>query len=94
MLLGTCGYMTEQKFDVHPQFNATIFPDDKLPGTYHMTVWVKRIGERIDDEVERAIEFEVLSRDINGHPSYFDKYAELNMFQHSAWSMAAGASAP
>jgi len=64
-----------------------------LPGTYQMTVWVKRIGERIDDEVERAIEFEVLSRDINGHPAYFDKYAELNMFQHSAWSMATAASA-
>jgi hypothetical protein len=46
------------------------------------------MGELIDDEVERAIEFEVLSRDINGHASYFDKYAELNMFQHSSWSQS------
>lgn len=59
-----------------------------LPGTYHATVWIKRIGERIDDEVERAIEFEVLSRDINGHPSYFDKYTELGTYQPSVWRMA------
>jgi lipopolysaccharide transport system ATP-binding protein len=59
-----------------------------LPGTYHITVWVKRMGESIDDEVERAIEFEVLSRDVNGHATYFDKYAELNMYQHSSWSMS------
>jgi hypothetical protein len=56
-----------------------------LPGTYNITVWIKRIGERIDDEVERAIEFEVLSRDINGAVTYFEKYAELNMYQSSAW---------
>jgi len=57
-----------------------------LPGTYYVTVWVKRMGERIDDEVERAIEFEVLSRDLNGSVTYFDKYAELNTFQHSSWT--------
>jgi lipopolysaccharide transport system ATP-binding protein len=66
-----------------------------LPGTYSVTVWIKRMGERIDDEVERAIEFEVLSRDLNGHPTYFDKYAsELNMFQHSEWRMSQQPSQP
>lgn len=58
-----------------------------LPGTYSITVWIKRIGEQIDDEVERAIEFEVLSKDINGSITYFEKYAELNMYQSSVWNI-------
>jgi len=58
-----------------------------LPGTYNITVWIKRIGERIDDEVERALEFEVLSSLINGTVNYFEKYAELNMYQSSKWKM-------
>ena len=58
-----------------------------LPGTYNITVWIKRIGDSIDDEVERVIEFEVLSSDINGSVTYFEKYTELNMYQESAWKL-------
>ncbi|MEY4126745.1 MAG: hypothetical protein RL737_934 [Bacteroidota bacterium] len=56
-----------------------------LPGTYNITVWIKKIGESIDDEVENAIEFEVLSSNIKGSVTYFEKYAELNMYQISDW---------
>jgi len=56
-----------------------------FPGTYNITVWIKRIGESIDDEVEHALDFEVLSRDLNGATTYFEKYAELNMYQSSNW---------
>ena len=56
-----------------------------LPGIYNITVWIKRIGESIDDEVEHALDFEVLSRDLNGSITYFEKYAELNMYQSSIW---------
>jgi len=59
-----------------------------LPGTYSITVWIKRIGELIDDEVERAIQFEVLSTDIHGHPTYFDRYQQLNMYQPSNWQIS------
>jgi len=58
-----------------------------LPGTYSSTLWLKRIGESIDDEVERAIEFEVLSSDFNGNNPYLEKYSELNMYQLSKWNL-------
>jgi hypothetical protein len=78
------GFQTRFDKGVH-EVECTVPFLQTLPGTYYVTVWVKRMGEKIDDEVERAIEFEVLSRDLNGSVTYFDKYAELNMFQHSSW---------
>ncbi len=56
-----------------------------LPNSYTITVWIKRVGETIDDEVEHALEFEVLSQDLNGSNAYFDRYNVLNGYQPSNW---------
>jgi lipopolysaccharide transport system ATP-binding protein len=58
-----------------------------LPSSYSFTIWIKKVGENVDDEVERAIEFEVLGRDLNGSKPYFEKYNELNTYQPSTWTL-------
>jgi len=59
-----------------------------LPNSYTVTAWVKKIGEGTDDEIERAIGFEVLGRSINAFNPYFDKYVEFNLYQPSKWHIA------
>jgi len=91
--ISLCGYVStwdkfQTKFSkgVH-HVDCTIPFLQTLPNSYSITVWIKRIGEKIDDEVEKAIGFEVLSRDINGSNPYFEKYSELNTYQPSDWKV-------
>lgn len=59
-----------------------------LPGRYSITLWTKRVGEWIDDQVEHAIEFEVLSRGINTSNPYFEKYSRVfGLYQPSEWKV-------
>ena len=46
-----------------------------FPGRYAVSLWVKRPGEGIDDQINEAVAFDVEEADITGHPSYFGRYS-------------------
>ncbi|HKO42637.1 MAG TPA: ABC transporter ATP-binding protein [Pyrinomonadaceae bacterium] len=46
-----------------------------FPGRYAISLWLKRPGETVDDQVHEAAAFDVEEGDITGHPSYFGRYS-------------------
>ncbi len=58
-----------------------------MPGFYKIVPWCKKQGEGVDDQVNEAIEFEVVEFDITGHRPYFERYNHLGVFLRSNWSV-------
>jgi len=56
-----------------------------MPGFYKIVPWCKKQGESVDDQVNEAIEFEVVEFDITGHRPYFERYSHLGVFLRSNW---------
>ena len=56
-----------------------------MPGVYKIVPWIKKQGEAVDDQVNDAIEFEVVEYDITGNTPYFSKYSHLGVFHRSKW---------
>jgi lipopolysaccharide transport system ATP-binding protein len=58
------------------------------PGTYGLTPWVLRLGERLDHQVDYAAVFKVLEADLTGHRPYFESYTQTNceVYSPSTWS--------
>jgi len=63
------------------------------PGTYGLTPWVLRLGERLDHQVDQPVVFKVLEADLTGHRPYFESYTQTNceVYSPSTWSHTAGA---
>jgi lipopolysaccharide transport system ATP-binding protein len=61
------------------------------PGTYSLTPWVLRLGERLDHQVDHAAVFKVLEADLTGHRPYFESYTQTNceVYSPSTWSHTA-----
>jgi lipopolysaccharide transport system ATP-binding protein len=56
-----------------------------MPGKYLISAWLKRRGERVDDQVSGALQIEVLDYNFTGHDTYFAKYQHLGIFTRSNW---------
>lgn len=57
-----------------------------LPNNYYLTVWIKKIGEKVDEQINNAISFNVIGQDVTGHVPYFERYSHLKTFSRSTWS--------
>lgn len=58
-----------------------------LPGRFNIIIWLKRRGEGVDDEVDMAVQFEVIGYDVTGFNPYFETYRHLGIFQRSTWKV-------
>ncbi|MFC1831317.1 ABC transporter ATP-binding protein [Thermodesulfobacteriota bacterium] len=58
-----------------------------LPNNYHLTIWIKKVGNKVDEQVNRAISFIVVGDDVTGHTPYFERYKHLKTFSRSSWSV-------
>ncbi|MHA4846789.1 ABC transporter ATP-binding protein [Flavitalea antarctica] len=58
-----------------------------VPGSYSLVTWIKRGHEGIDNEIEDAIEFEVISNNLNGQYINYDKYPHLGFHHESTWEI-------
>jgi lipopolysaccharide transport system ATP-binding protein len=58
-----------------------------VPGSYSLVTWIKKGNEGVDNEVEDAIELEVISNNLNGQYINYDKYPHLGFHHESEWAI-------
>ena len=57
-----------------------------FPGTYFVSVWVKKQGGRYDDAVHEALEFDVEEASLTPYPTYFARYSHNSqVYAPSRW---------
>jgi homopolymeric O-antigen transport system ATP-binding protein len=61
------------------------------PGTYALSLWLKRQGLLLDDQVDEAIQLVVHSADVTGHNPYFERYSfsKAEVYCPSEWTHTA-----
>ena len=71
------------------RFRATIPEVLVYPGIYTLSVWMKREGQPVDDQVEHAVSFTVVGADLTGHNPCFERYAgsKSEVYCKSRWSL-------
>ncbi|HZW29544.1 MAG TPA: ABC transporter ATP-binding protein [Isosphaeraceae bacterium] len=80
------------ELDLEPgrhRFRVTIPQVLVFPGAYVLTPFWKRQGNRVDDQVEAAIQLTVVGADVTGHNPYFERYLQNNktvVYCPSRWS--------
>jgi lipopolysaccharide transport system ATP-binding protein len=69
-------------------FRATIPHILAFPGSYTLTPWVTHAGHPVDDQVDAAISFSVVGKDLTGHNPSFERYAysKCETYCPSVWS--------
>ena len=58
-----------------------------MPSKNIIQVWIKRKGDKVDDLVPEALEFEVSDYNVTGNDTYFTKYKEFGIFMRSNWRL-------
>lgn len=58
-----------------------------LPGVYGVTPWIKRNNEGTDDQVDMAVQFNVIGTDITGFNPNFERYSNMGVYQKSNWQV-------
>ncbi len=67
-----------------------------FPGTYALSVWLKRQGAPVDDEVDSAISLTVVGADVTGYGPYFERYTQSRseVYCPSSWACTASVTLP
>jgi len=66
------------ELDLEPgrhRFRVTVPQVLVFPGTYILSLYFKRQGRTIDDQVDAAMQITVVQADVTGHNAYFERYA-------------------
>ena len=58
-----------------------------VEGTYQMSVWIKEQGDKVDDQIARALKFSVIDSDINGKKTNIKNYKHLNLTFPTDWTL-------
>ena len=70
----------------HQQVEVEVLALSLFPGTYFVSVWVKKQGGRYDDAVHEALEFDVEEASLTPYPTYFARYSHNSqVYAPSRW---------
>ena len=70
----------------HHQITCNIEKLYCFPGNYGITAWIKRKGDSVDQQIDFATQFSVISSDITGFEPDF-RYQNMGVYHKSSWQI-------
>jgi lipopolysaccharide transport system ATP-binding protein len=58
-----------------------------VEGKYQMSVWIKEQGQKVDDQIARALTFTIIDSDMNGRKTNIKNYKHLNLTFPTDWTI-------